>query len=123
MPALALSRSQHLHETNRRLRFWLDSLRGQPGQPAALAAPEHMAALLSELLYAGAALRAQPIPAPGRDPELDTELQDYRSQVELLRDLLPSLQRQLLAERSRLEAQRTRLRSAAEWARASRQTL
>jgi hypothetical protein len=29
----------------------------------------------------------------------------------------------LLGERARLEAQRTRVRSAAEWARASRQTL
>jgi hypothetical protein len=40
-----------------------------------------------------------------------------------LRDLLPSLHRQLLAERSRLEAQRSRVQSAAQWARASRQTL
>jgi hypothetical protein len=92
-----------------------------------------MAALLSELLRAGAALRAEPIPAKGKgngndngnsnDPELDSELELYRRNVERLRDLLPSIHRQLLAERARLEAQRARVRSAAEWARASRQTL
>jgi hypothetical protein len=122
MPALALSRSQHLHETNRRLGFWLDSLIDEQGQPT-VAVPEQMAALLSELLQAGAAFRANPIPTLGHDPKLDAELAHYRCQVERLRDLLPSLHRQLLAERARLEAQQIRVRSAAQWARASRQTL
>jgi hypothetical protein len=122
MPTLALSRSQTLRETNHRLNFWLESMRTPHGQPA-LATPEHMAGLLSELLRAGADLRAQPLPAKGSDPELDVELDEYRRHVEHLRDLLPSIHRQLLAERARLEAQRTRVRSAAEWARASRQIL
>jgi hypothetical protein len=121
MPSLTLSRSQELRDTNRHMRFWLDSI-SQQGPPAA-ATPEHMAALLSELLRAGAGLRAEPLPANGLDPELDAEIHEYRRQVERLRDLLPSIHRQLLAERARLEAQRTRVRSAAEWARASRQTL
>jgi hypothetical protein len=43
--------------------------------------------------------------------------------VEQLRELLPFIQSQLLRERARLEDQRTRVQSAAEWARASRQTL
>jgi hypothetical protein len=121
MPSLALSRSQELHETNQHMRFWLDSI-SQQGHPAG-STPEPMAALLSELSRAGARLRAEPSPQKGSDPELDAELDEYRRHVERLRELLPSIHRQLLAERARIEAQRTRVRSAAEWARASRQTL
>jgi hypothetical protein len=82
-----------------------------------------MAGLLSELLRAGMGLRAEPLPARGFDPELDEEIDQYRRHVEHLRDLLPSIHRQLLAERARLEAQRSRVQAAAAWARASRQTL
>jgi hypothetical protein len=116
------SLSAHLRDTNHRLRFWLNSLTPSPGQPAATT-PEHMAALLSELLHAGAKLRREPPPAPGANPALDQELEHYRCNVERLRELLPSIHSQLLAERARLEAQRARVQSAAEWARASRQTL
>jgi hypothetical protein len=121
MPSPTLSRSQQLHETNQRMRFWLDSISQQAD--SLVATPEHMAALLSELLRAGAGLRAEALPAKGSDPDLDAALDEYRRHVERLRDLLPSIQRQLLAERARLEAQRTRVRTAADWARASRQTL
>jgi hypothetical protein len=116
------SLSHNLRDTNHRLAFWLDSMVPGPGQPAIIT-PEHMAALLSELLRAGAGLRGEPIPTKGDDAELDGELELYRSHVERLRALLPSLHSQLLGERARLEAQRTRVQSAAEWARASRQTL
>jgi hypothetical protein len=122
MPSLTLSRSHDLRETNRRLRVLLDSMIPYKAQPL-IATPEQMAALLSELLRAGAGLRAEPLPARGSDPELDVEADQYRRHVERLRELLPSIHRQLLAERARLEAQRTRVRSAAQWARASRQTL
>ena len=118
MPSLLHS----LRDANHRLGPCLDSLVSERGQ-AVIATPEQMAALLSELLCAGAALRAEPIPAKGNDPELDIELESYRSHVERLRDLLPSLHRQLLAERARIEGQRSRVHSAAAWARASRQTL
>lgn len=117
-----MSLSHNLRDTNHRLRFWLDSMVPGPGQPTG-AMPEHMAALLSELLRAGAGLRAKPLPAKGEDPELEAELETYRSHVVRLRELLPSIHSQLLGERARLEAQRTRVQSAAEWARASRQTL
>lgn len=117
-----LSRPQTFHETNRRLRDWLDRLRPERGGLGA-AAPEHITALLSELSRAGAELRSEPLPAKGIDPELDKELEQYRRHVELLRELMPSIHNQLLVERTRLEAQRARMRSAAEWARASRQTL
>lgn len=116
------SLSHPLRDTNHRLLFWLDSMLPGPGQPAA-ATPEHMAALLSELLRVGARLRADQLPATGADPELDRELEEYRGHVERLRELLPCIHRELLVERARLEVQRTRVKSAAEWARASRQTL
>jgi hypothetical protein len=122
MPAFTISRIQNLRETNRRLHFLLDSLVPNFLPPTA-AAPQHMSALLSELLRAGAELRSQPLPAHGLDPELDEEIDNYRSHVEQLRELLPFIQSQLLRERARLEDQRTRVQSAAEWARASRQTL
>jgi hypothetical protein len=122
MPFLTLSRAETLRETNQRLRHWLDCMITQRGQLTA-ATPDRITALLSELSRAGAELRAQPIPATGTDPELDRELELYRRHVERLREILPSIHSQLLVERARLEAQRVQVRSAAEWARASRQTL
>ncbi len=112
----------NMRDTNRRLGFWLDSMAASNAPPA-LAAQEYMAALLSELLRAGAGLRAEPLSLQSADPELESEIASYRGLVERLRVLLPSIHSQLLAERARLEVQRARVRSAAEWARASRQTL
>ena len=117
-----ISLARSLRDINRRLSFCLAGMMADSGEPA-VATPEQMAALLSELLRAGALLRAEPLPLPGSNPELDIELDQYRRNVERLRDLLPSLHGALLAERSRLEAQRSRMQSAAAWARASRQTL
>jgi hypothetical protein len=118
MPSLV----ENLRDTNRRLSFSLDGMLGQQGQPV-IASPENLAALLSELLRAGAGLRAEPISEKRNNPELDKELEQYRCNVERLRDLLPSIHCHLLAERGRLEVQRGRVRTAAQWARASRQTL
>lgn len=111
-----------LRNANCRLGPWLDCLVPSDGH-SVLATPEQLSKLLSELLDAGAALRAHPLPLPGTDPELDFELTQYRRHVERLREMLPSIHSQLLLERSRLEAQRSRVKAAAEWARASRQTL
>jgi hypothetical protein len=116
------SRSQNLQQINHRLLFWLDSVAAQFGQPA-VATPEQMAALLSELLSAGANLRERPIPPKGDDPELDLAIDNYRCSVERLREVLPLIHGQLLAERARIEARRARINSAAAWATASRQTL
>jgi hypothetical protein len=110
-----------LRDSTRRLSLCLDTVSTRHGREAIK--PEQMGALLSELLSAGASLRSQPLPARGNDLELDKELAEYRRQVERLRDLLPSIHRALLTERARIEAQRSRLQSATEWARASRQTL
>jgi hypothetical protein len=110
----------NLRETNHRLRFWLESL--VPGQERpAIATSQQMAGLLSELLRAGEWLRAG-LPQE-RDTDLEAELATYRQNVERLRELLPSMQRVLLGEKARLEGERTRVESAAEWVRGSRQTL
>jgi hypothetical protein len=114
--------AQNLRDTSCRLGFWLDSLALESGQPVRTT-PETMAGLLSELLRAGEWLRAEPQDAKSDDPELQRELARYRGQVERLRDVLPSIHSQLLAERARLESERNRVQSAAEWARSSRQTL
>lgn len=110
-----------LRDSTRRLSLCLDSIAARHGRE--VITPEQMGAMLSELLAAGASLRDQPLPPKGTDCELDSELAGYRRQVERLRDLLPSIHRALLAERARIETQRSRLRSATDWARASRQTL
>jgi hypothetical protein len=122
MPALSTDLSQQLHETNCRLGFWLDSLSDsmRPVSEIAAATPQQMASLLSELMIAGQKLRALPAK---RDAGLEKEVAAYRENVERLRELLPSIHRTLLRERARLEQERARVESAAEWARRSRQTL
>jgi hypothetical protein len=118
MPSLL----HNLRQTNRRMSYWLDNLASRHGQSFA-ATPEQMGGVLSELLRTGQWLRAEPLPPKVDDPELRGELDQYRRHVERLNALLPSIHSGLLAERARLESQRARVRAAAEWARASRQTL
>ena len=119
---MMLSPLQTLREINLRLRLRLARMLPSSGQLPA-ASPEEISELLTELLHAGASLRAEPLPETGTDSELDREREEYRRQLERLRELLPSIHDQLLAERDRLEAQRARVQSAAQWAQASRQTL
>ena len=109
-------------ETNRRLRFWLDSLApsNDPNARPRPATPQQMSGLLSELMQAGSTLRSLP---ENKDAELQKELNDYRGLVERLRDLMPAIHEGLLRERARLEGERNRLVSASQWAEASRQTL
>jgi hypothetical protein len=119
--ALAPDLAQDLRETNSRMRFWLDSLlRQQAGAKPSPATPQQMAGLLSELMRAGQRLRALPAQ---KEPELQYELNLYRKNVERLHAVLPAIQSTLLAERARLEKERVRVESAAEWVRGSRQTL
>jgi hypothetical protein len=124
MPVLAPTEfAQSLHETNARLRFWLDSLIANPAPsdtPSCAATPQQMAGLLSELMRAGQWLRALP---NDKDALLDQELSEYRKSLERLRVLLPSIHSTLLRERARLEQERARVVSTAEWASRSRQTL
>jgi predicted nucleic acid-binding Zn-ribbon protein len=82
-----------------------------------------MGGLLSELLRAGQWLRGGLSLAQKSDPDLSNELAEYRHNVERLRDLLPSIQRGLLAEKASLEQKRARMEAAARWAQTSRETL
>lgn len=121
MSVLVPDLAQDLCETNSRLRFWLDSLiRQQDAVKPSPATPQQMAGLLSELMRAGQRLRALPAQ---KEPELEYELNRYRKNVARLHTLLPSIQSTLLAERARLEQERSRVESAAVWVRGSRQTL
>jgi len=111
--------AQNLRQATSRLSLWLDDLvpAGDSPRPAT---PQQMSGLLSELMQAGEWLRGLP---RQKDPLLDQELGRYRQAVERLRDGLPLLRDVLVEERARLEGERARVRSAAEWARRSRQTL
>ena len=117
MPSLL----QNLRETNGRMTHWFQGIFTADDQPV-VATPEQMAAILSELLRTGGWLRAAPIPPIGDNPELHSELERYRQNVLRLHALMPSIHRELLAERARLEGQRSRVRAAEEWFRASRRT-
>jgi len=112
--------AENLRDANSRLGHWLDRLIPDvaSSQPRAIT-PTQMSGLLSELMRAGASLRALPA---DREPVLAQQVSQYRRNVERLRDLLPSIHRTLLSERARLERERERIQSATEWARGSRQT-
>jgi hypothetical protein len=124
MPGLDLSQFLfELRESNRRLRRLAETLLSSSDSPASgssLPTPEQMSGVLSELLRAGECLRSRPGES---NPELEDELADCRQQLQRLRDHLPLIHRSLLNERARLEHERERVQAAAEWARASRQTL
>jgi hypothetical protein len=118
--------TQHLRETNSRLCGWLEDLvpdrAPEPAsEPAAArpATPRQMAALLAELMRAGQCLREMP---SEKEPALELEVNAYRKNVERLRGLMPAIHSALLRERARLEQERARVESAAEWVRRSRQT-
>lgn len=108
------------HETNTFLRSWLEQAADSQPMPPRPASPQEIATLLSELMRAGGRLRRLPAV---KSAELQKELDEYRGNVERLRERLPSIQSVLLKEQARLERERRRLQSFAEWADGSRQTL
>ncbi|MGB8061576.1 MAG: hypothetical protein WCF26_06765 [Candidatus Sulfotelmatobacter sp.] len=112
--------TENLRQTNRRLRFCLQGLAPDQAHPTS-PTPQLISELLSELLRSGAWLR-RGLPAP-QGPQLRAELVEYRRNLECLQDRMPAIHSHLLAERARLEAERTRIESAVEWAQGSRQTL
>jgi ABC-type nitrate/sulfonate/bicarbonate transport system substrate-binding protein len=124
MPLLAPDQlTTNLRETNGRLILLLDSLfpcSAQTGTAALVVTPEQMSGLLSELMRAGQWLRSMPDETTAA---LEQEVSAYRKQVKRLRTLLPAIHSTLLRERARLERERDRVRSTAEWARLSRQIL
>lgn len=121
MPLLSEGQlTENLRQTNIRLRFWLESLAPDPPHPTP-PTPQLISGLLSELLRAGEWLRSG-LPEQ-HDLQFQAELGEYRRNLERLRDRMPGIHSHLLGERARLEAERTRIESAVEWAQGSRQTL
>jgi hypothetical protein len=80
------------------------------------------AGLLSEILSAAECLRLQPIDS-GTSEVVRQAALDYRGNLEKLRDFLPELHSNLLAEKSRLEAAQAHVSAASAWARSSTKTL
>jgi len=106
---------QSIQDTNQRLDVLIEILR--PAQDSFSVTPEHMAAVLAELLRAGEWLRAGL--ARNAEGRMADELERYRLRLEHLRQLLSSLHAQLLTERSRLQAEKNHLEATAAWARSA----
>jgi len=113
--------AQHFREVTNRLHRKLDELTATAGSAhPPIARPQQISGLLAELRHTGEWLRFL---SAGPPPALQEELGNYRKVVERLRDLLPYVHAALLAERDRIERERFRVESAAQWAGRSRETL
>ncbi|HEY1271176.1 MAG TPA: hypothetical protein VGF08_04300 [Terriglobales bacterium] len=110
-----------LGEITRRLRGLLDAIAPDSLDVSVLrvVSPEEMADLLACLMRAGQSLQS----ATSDQSTAELDIAQYRIEVQRLHRLLPSIHAALLAERSRLEHERERLRAAAAWACSSRNTL
>ncbi len=84
--------------------------------------PAEFTDLRAELLRARDCL-GESDPKSAADPQLDKEISEYRSHVEQLAKVLPSISGRLLTEKARLEAARAHLARTAAWARANKKTL
>jgi hypothetical protein len=112
-----------LQQVNASLRAALIHLHPQERHCSTIT-PQDFADLLSEILRAAACVRRPPA-APGNESEaaLEKETLDYGSNLEKLRNFLPELHVNLLAEKSRLETAQSHVAVAAAWARASSRAL
>ena len=106
---------QAIQDTNQRLDALIEVLR--PAQDSFSVTPEHMAAVLAEVLRAGEWLRA--CLARNAEGRMADELERYRLRLEQLRHLLPTLHAQLLTERSLLQAEKNHLEATAAWSRSA----
>ena len=117
MPSNAL---ETLRLANQNLRSALLEFRPEQSDSAAVHT-QQFSALLSDLM--GAAECLQHSPASGEATEFAREAREYRHGLEKLKQLLPSLQLRLLAEKSRLEAAQDHLSSASAWDQLRKKTL
>jgi len=83
--------------------------------------PQDFSDLLGEILRAAECLRAQS--AESEAMELAQASLEYRTNLERLRDFLPRLHGNLLAEKSRLETAQAQVTATAAWAQTSTRTL
>jgi hypothetical protein len=82
---------------------------------------QHFADLLGEILQGAECLRVAA--AQSQTTAFVQQTLEYRANLENLRDFLPKLQSNLLAEKSRLETAQIEVAAATEWARTSSGTL
>jgi len=108
---------QRLERANRILGKVLDLM--SAGDQLAIT-PDHLAAILTELLQVGECLQDRGV-VPTH-PAVDAAVRQYRGQLEELRALMPSLHARLLTERVRLEAERSHLENANSWVEISHTT-
>jgi hypothetical protein len=117
---MSTSPIRRLREVNDKLRARLDRLPGGY-HSSTVVAPTEFTDLLAELQRATHCLRN--LPATALDAEMSGEISEYRSHVQELRKIVPSLQGRLLIEKARLETVRTHVVKAAAWAEGSKKTL
>lgn len=110
-----------LEQVNGTLRSALIHLRPEQ-QHCSTIQPQDFSDLLAEILRAADCLRRQPLEFEPAEAVQLASL-EYRSNLEELRDFLPQLHGNLLAEKSRLEAEQAQLTAASAWARTSTGTL
>jgi len=84
--------------------------------------PQEFTDLLSEILRAAECLRRLPAKSEVT-PALEQQSLEYLGNLQKLKQFLPKLHRNLLAEKSRLETAQAHLTTAAAWAQASQKTL
>jgi hypothetical protein len=117
---MPLDTLETLRQVNDSLRSALIRLRPEQRHCSTIR-PQDFSDLISEILRAAECLR-QPAQADAA-VALQHESLEYRSNLEKLKDFLPELYGNLLAEKSRLETAQTHVAAAAAWARASTKTL
>jgi hypothetical protein len=110
-----------LQQANNSLRSALVRFRSEQEQCSNITA-EDFSSLLSEIVHAADCLQHQPAP-PEAAEAVERATLEYRTNLEKLRALLPQLQGNLLAEKSRLETAQAHIAAAAAWARSSTTTL
>ncbi len=118
MPSAA---AESLRIANVDLCAGLARLQPEPNAPW-LVKPEDLSHLLGVVLRAASCRRllASEV-AP--DAELEKEIREYRSNIEKLAKVLPSVQGRLLAEKARLQNAQSRMAATKAWAQASQDTL
>lgn len=109
------SNLESITDVNRKLAALLATLRPSPS--SFCLAGEKMTAIFAELIRAAALLEHGL--AHDREPQVQQQLDHYRTHLEQLREWLPGIHLQLLTERSQIQAERDHLAAAAAWARST----
>jgi len=110
-----------IRQVNANLRSALIGLRPERKHCSTIT-PRDFSDLLTHLLRAAECLRRRPRPSEAA-AAFEKEALEYRAHLEKLKQFLPDLQGRLLAEKARLETERTHVAAAAAWAQASHKTL